>query len=95
MSRTTPSSKPQTQSSRPQRKSRRATTGREGDSLLLVVRRNYKTIVEDHEDVGGVGGGHGVEKQRTKIGRRNHAPGGHVNEEEDGGDGGAVKEEKH
>ena len=35
MSRTTPSSKPQTQSSRPQRKSRRANTGREGESLLL------------------------------------------------------------
>ena len=62
-----------------------------------MVRRNYKTavIVEDHEDVGGVGGGHGVENQRTKTGRRNQAPGGHVNEEEDGGHGGAVKEEKH
>ena len=49
--------------------------------MLLVVRRNYKTaiIVEDHEDVGGVGDGHGVAKQRTKIGRRNQAPGGHVN----------------
>ena len=46
--------------------------------MLLVVRRNYKTaiIVEDHEDVGD---GHGVAKQRTKIGRRNQAPGGHVN----------------
>ena len=59
-----------------------------------MVWRNYKTIVKDHEDVGGVGGGHGVENQRTKTGRRNQAPGGHVNEEEDGGDGGAVKEEK-
>ena len=80
MSRTTPSSKPQTQSSRPQRKSRRATTGREGESLLLVVRRSNKKaiIVDDHEDVGGVGDGHGVEKQRTKTGRRNHAPGGQV-----------------
>ena len=46
-----------------------------------MVRRNYKTaiIVEDHEDVGGVVDGHGVENQRTKTGRRNHAPGGHVN----------------
>ena len=47
--------------------------------MLLVVRRNYKTIVEDHEDVGGVVDGHGVENQRTKTGRRNHAPGVHVN----------------
>ena len=36
--------------------------------MLLVVRRNYKTIVEDHEDVGGVVDGHGVENQRTKTG---------------------------
>ena len=26
--------------------------------MLLVVRRNYKTIVDDHEDFGGVGDGY-------------------------------------
>ena len=47
--------------------------------MLLVVWRNYKTavIVDNHEDV--VVDGHGVENQRTKTRRRNHAPGGHVN----------------
>ena len=45
--------------------------------MLLEVRRKA-IIVDDHENVGGVGDGHGVEKQRTKTGRRNHASGGQV-----------------